>query len=292
MCRYRILFVMLAGLLVPLGVHAQSSRQQLQELTAQLQKSRDDQALRESIIRLALTLNPKPAIPDAATMAEGAAEYASKNAQNASDYSESAKQYEKVLLIAPWIAADYFNCAVAHEKAGENKEAIRNFGLYVLAAPNADDLQAVKKRIGGLQYAVQKAENEANKVAKEAAAPNAVAPLFHGIQRYECPTPQNERTVSQNFKFDFSTHRVIETIQGENRSGDYDFSFEEAGELLIIREGCAYSNKSGDCKSINRTTGRLSMRAWGPNGGEDRPHDRLPGDLPPYIVEYTCRVAQ
>jgi len=147
---------------------ASSPVNQLQQLTTQLQQSQGDQALRETIIALALTLNPKPATPDPATMAEGAAEYAFRNAKGNSDFSDAAKQYEKALLLAPWLAADYFNCGIAHEKAGENKEAIRNFNLYLLAAPTADDAQAVKKRIGGLQYVAQKAEEQSNAAAKEA----------------------------------------------------------------------------------------------------------------------------
>jgi hypothetical protein len=39
------------------------------KLTAQLQTSPDDEALRGKIISLALTLNPKPTTPDAVTMA-------------------------------------------------------------------------------------------------------------------------------------------------------------------------------------------------------------------------------
>ncbi len=144
-------------------------RDQFQQLTTQLQQSPDDQALREKIIALALTMNPKPATPDASIMAEGAAEYAFKNAKVTSDYSDAAKQYEKALVLAPWVAADYFNCGVAHEKAGENKEAIRSFNLYLLAAPNADDALAVKKRIGGLQYAAQKAQDAASDQASAAA---------------------------------------------------------------------------------------------------------------------------
>jgi tetratricopeptide (TPR) repeat protein len=142
---------------------------QLQQLTTQLQQSPDDQALREKIIALAMTLHPGPGTPDAATMAEGAAEYAFKNAKSEGDYSKAAKQFEKALLLAPWLATDYFNCGVAHEKAGENKEAIRCFNFYLLAAPNASDAQATKKRIGGLQYAAQESEDEANKPRKEAA---------------------------------------------------------------------------------------------------------------------------
>jgi tetratricopeptide (TPR) repeat protein len=106
--------------------------------------------------------------------ASGVAEYAFKYAEVNSDYSDAAKQYEKALLLAPWLAADYFNCGVAHEKAGENQEAIRSFKFYLLAAPHADDVQTVKKRIGGLQYAAQKAEDEQNAAAREAAQQAAV----------------------------------------------------------------------------------------------------------------------
>jgi tetratricopeptide (TPR) repeat protein len=157
-----VLALLMASLPLFAQANALGSTDQLQQLTAQLQQSPGDQALREKIIALALTINPKPATPDAATMAEGAAEYAFKNAKVNSDFSDAAKQYEKALLLAPWLAADYFNCGVAFEKAGENKEAVRSFNLYLLAAPNADDALAVKKRIGGLQYAAQKAVDEAN----------------------------------------------------------------------------------------------------------------------------------
>ena len=52
------------------------------------------------------------------------------------------------------------------------KEAIHSFNLYLLAAPNANDVQAIKKRIGGLQYATQKkvTDDAANTKAAAAAA--------------------------------------------------------------------------------------------------------------------------
>jgi tetratricopeptide (TPR) repeat protein len=183
---YRTLILLVGGLLAATQLQAQvptnsSQRDQLQQLTTQLQNSPNDEALREKIIALALTLSPKPATPIGATQAEGAAEYAFKNAKTNSDYSDAAKQYEKALLLAPWLAADYFNCGVAHEKAGENKEAIRSFNLYLLAAPNADDAQAVNKRIGGLQYAEQRRvsddEAKARETARELAAAQARAQL-------------------------------------------------------------------------------------------------------------------
>jgi hypothetical protein len=97
---YLTIFLIVGGLFGQ--TNAQSPRDELQQLTAQLQQSPGDQALREKIIALALTINPKPATPDAAIMAEAAAEYAFKNAKANSDFSDAAKQYEKALLLAPW----------------------------------------------------------------------------------------------------------------------------------------------------------------------------------------------
>jgi tetratricopeptide (TPR) repeat protein len=162
-----------------------SPREQIQQLTLQLRQSPGDQALRKKIIALALTMNPGPATPDDAIMAEGAAEYAFKNAKASSDFSDAAKQYEKALVLAPWLAADYFNCGVAHEKAGEIKEAIQSFSHYLLAAPDANDSLAVKKRIGGLQYAEQRqssaqAEKEAEAKAQVAEAARKEAEIRIG----------------------------------------------------------------------------------------------------------------
>jgi len=168
-----LMFILTGGLKAGTHLQAQASadstsRDQLRQLSAQLRQSPSDQALREKIIALALTMNPRPATPDDAIMAEGAAEYAFKNAKANSDFADAAKQYEKALVLAPWLAVDYFNCGVAHEKAGENKEAIQSFSLYLLAAPNSDDAVAVKKRMGGLQYAAQKADNAARDQARVA----------------------------------------------------------------------------------------------------------------------------
>jgi len=164
---FRLIVIIVFTMFYWQTAYAESPRTQLQQLVEQLQANPSDDALREKIIALSLKLNPKPATPVAASMAEGAAEYAFKNAKSDADYSDAAKQYEKALLIAPWLANDYFNCGVAHEKAGENQQAIHSFNLYLLAAPDASDTQAINKRIGGLQYAEQKAVSD--NVARAAA---------------------------------------------------------------------------------------------------------------------------
>jgi hypothetical protein len=164
---FGILFT-LPGLLPGMSAataQAQSPQQILNQYVADLQKSPNDYALREKIIRHVQAMKQKPAIPAEVVKHEGAAEYAFKNAKNESDYLDSAKEYEKALLIAPWRAIDYFNCGVAYEKAGQFNKAIAQFNLYLIAAPDAQDANAVLKRIGGLEYA-------AGKAGREPAAPN------------------------------------------------------------------------------------------------------------------------
>lgn len=58
--------VLIFGLLLANVAHAETPREQLQQMVEQLQKSPNDNALREKIIKLAPTLKPSPAVPDAA----------------------------------------------------------------------------------------------------------------------------------------------------------------------------------------------------------------------------------
>jgi len=106
-------------------------------------------------------MRPVPKTPEEVAIHEGAAEYAFKNAKMDGDFEEAAKEYERALLIAPWLATNYFNCGIAYEKARKYDAAIRNLNFYLIAAPDAQDAYDVRKRIGGLKYAAKKAENEA-----------------------------------------------------------------------------------------------------------------------------------
>jgi hypothetical protein len=62
------------------------------------------------------------------------------------------------------LASDYFNCGVAYEKAQQFDAAIRNFNLYLIAGPDAQDANAVRKRIGGLSFAREKAKKEQQQI--------------------------------------------------------------------------------------------------------------------------------
>jgi hypothetical protein len=56
---------------------------------------------------------------------------------------------------------------VAYEKAGNFEGAIRNFNYYLMAAPDAPDVIEVRKRIGGLKYAIEKVIKEEEAAAEE-----------------------------------------------------------------------------------------------------------------------------
>ena len=148
--------------IVSVAIPAATNEQDtLKQYLADLQKNPSDQALREKIIKLVLSMKTKPVVPDEVVKHEGAAEYAFKNAKKESDYADAASEYEKALLLAPWLADDNFNCGRCYENAGKLQDAIRCFNLYLLAAPDAKDATDVKKRIGGLEYAAGKAAQEA-----------------------------------------------------------------------------------------------------------------------------------
>jgi tetratricopeptide (TPR) repeat protein len=114
------------------------------------------QRLREKIISLVQKLQPPPAIPEEALKYEGRAEAAVRGAKTPSDFLDAAKEYQKALRLAPWVERYYFNSGVLLEKTGDYAGAIRNLKLYLVVAPNAQDANVVKKKIGGLEYEMDK----------------------------------------------------------------------------------------------------------------------------------------
>ena len=198
--------------LVSFSSFAQSSSQQdtLNQYIADLQKNPNDNALREKIIKLTLGMTQKPAIPPEVVRHEGGAEYAFKNAKTEADYAGAGKEYEKALLVAPWLAQDYFNCGVAYEKAGKAKEAITAFNFYLMAAPDAKDASDVQRRIGGLEYA-------AEKTAKES-SPEAVAAQEQ--KKYE---DWLKKLDGVKFLRDFGTAKYFFVIRGNNITEYYSY---------------------------------------------------------------------
>ena len=142
------------------GVLRQQLMQYVSSLPSVTENSNQNQKIREKIIALAQEIKPAPAIPNEVAKYEGRAEAAVSLAKTPADFLDAAKEYKKALFVAPWVAKLYFNLATVLEKAEKPKEAIRNFNLYLLAAPDAPDKTEVQKKISGLEYGMEKAANE------------------------------------------------------------------------------------------------------------------------------------
>jgi len=137
------------------SAHAQSPREQLQQMVEQLQKTPNDNALREKIIKLALTVKPSPALPTEAERRMTRGDVAFKGATSVADYQAAAKEFEQATLAAPWYGDAYFNLGVAQDKAEDYDAALRSLKLAALASPGSKDAEK-------LSYAVEFRKEKSN----------------------------------------------------------------------------------------------------------------------------------
>lgn len=141
------------------------------QMVAQLQQTPGDMALREQIVRSALALSPKPAIPEDARrfLARGAAAF--ETAKAPADFDLAVDEFNKASNSAPWWGDPYFNLGKSYEGAGKQQQALASYKLYLLAAPQATDLAAVQTQIYKLEFlAEQQAKAAAAQAQAEAAA--------------------------------------------------------------------------------------------------------------------------
>ncbi len=159
------LFFFVLALLTIIPVQAQTQNQQetLKQYIAELRNNPANDELREKIIKIVLDMKVKPVMPKDAIKYRGAWQFAFKEAKTELDFANAAKEYEKVLLLAPWSAEDYFNSGTTYEKAGNISAAIKQFNFYLLASPDAKDANDVLQLIGALEY---KAKKEVETIAQ------------------------------------------------------------------------------------------------------------------------------
>ncbi|MBI1912632.1 MAG: hypothetical protein HYS21_11605 [Deltaproteobacteria bacterium] len=121
-----IIFIMAAG-----AVFAQTPREELQQMVEQLQKTPNDNVLREKIIKFATTLKPAPAIPEEAREPFVMGATVLKKASDVAGASKAVDLFTQALNIAPWFADAYYNRAIAREAAGQFEPAIDDLKLYL-----------------------------------------------------------------------------------------------------------------------------------------------------------------
>jgi len=132
----------------------------LNQYISDLQKNPNDSALREKIIKFVQEMKPAPVIPGEAEKSADRAEYVVKSAKTEADFADAAKEYEKALLIAPWVSAYYFNLSLVYEAAGQPLKAAHSLQWYLLATPDAQDAREIRKKIAELEYVAEKATKE------------------------------------------------------------------------------------------------------------------------------------
>lgn len=155
--------VLISGLLLANFANAESPRVQLQQMVEQLQKSPNDNALREKIIRLATTIKPAPGVPPEAKRPFVMAGTYQKEAKKPSDFALAIDSYQEALKFAPWWGDAYYNLSVSLESAGRLDEAQAALNLYLLTKPN--DAEEAQNRL----YALDAKKNLAARQATETA---------------------------------------------------------------------------------------------------------------------------
>ena len=128
------------------SAYAQSPREQLNQMVHQLQKTPNDNALREKIIKLAMEIKPAPSIPEEAREPFVMGATVLKRASGPAGASKAVDLFTQAISIAPWFADAYYNRAIAREAAGQFEPAIDDLKLYLgFKLTNAERREAQDK---------------------------------------------------------------------------------------------------------------------------------------------------
>ncbi|HEY3326361.1 MAG TPA: hypothetical protein VGK14_04255 [Novimethylophilus sp.] len=156
----KLLAPIIGVLMLANAANAESPRVQLRQMVERLQKSPDDNTLREKIIKLAMKMNPMPALPEEARqrLVQGSKMFGA--AQNLEDYRRAENEFKRAILIAPWWADAYCQLGEAQSKAGERPAAISSFESCALGTPPGDMRERNQARFK-LEKMLQKEDEKA-----------------------------------------------------------------------------------------------------------------------------------
>lgn len=129
------------------SVQAQTQQEALTQYIADLQKTPDDNTLREKIIQHVQTMKKSPVVPEEARryFVEGNALF--KAAKDQKGYELAIESYRQCLLKAPWWAEANYNHAVALDLANRFDEAMNALKLFIATNPGEDESRKAQDRI-------------------------------------------------------------------------------------------------------------------------------------------------
>ncbi len=217
----------------------------LKQYAAELRKNPSDNALREKIINLALSIKPAPPIPEDAerNFVRGTAFFA--KATDGNGYQKAIAEFGAAANSAPWMAIAYYNLGIAQERAGLYAEALQSLKFYLLAAPDAKNAREVKNKIYSLEV-----DAEDLKAGKNAPAPEpapAAAPAAPGSKALALAGKPSLAIESADTEL-----KIIKMPPPEKKSripsfiGTWYFKDVLRGEELTIEAFAIEKNAAGD----------------------------------------------
>src|SRR5882672_2214228 len=155
--------LMLAQLFaVCICVAAATAREQFAQMLDLLQKTPQDDALREGIVRLAPQLKPAPSIPEEARRALVRGNTAQAEATTKDDYARAAKHYEDAAALAPWWGPAYLSLAKVRELQLDYLSAQRSLKIYMLAALSPEEARKAQDYLYALEDKQERADKSKN----------------------------------------------------------------------------------------------------------------------------------
>lgn len=256
-----------------------SPREQLQQYVADLQKNPSDDALREKIIKLALTLDPKPKVPDDAAIAAAKGKGIFGSATSREDAKAAAAAFTQASTLAPWVPEYYYNEGSALEKAGQFDDAVRALKFYLMSDPKASDANDVRGKIEAIQYEKDKAaRQQKQQAAEEAAKQRQFVESLAGNWKASSPGggydawslssdfPNVEiqwtgyHAADGSFSGDRS-HKLLGTISGQRIYGNWDYSFDVPRGWPCA--GGTYKTKGTFAGTVSQDGQRISITESG-----------------------------
>lgn len=112
--------------------------------------------MRAKYLRLVATMASLPEVPEEARRHLVRGKAFIRQSASSDGYESGAREIEQAVGIAPWWVTAYYDLGLAQEGAKRYEDAIRNFNFYVLGAPKAPDVRAVKDKIYELEAMKEK----------------------------------------------------------------------------------------------------------------------------------------
>ena len=155
-----VVFAVMLFALFP--AQAQTSQEIFQQYIVDLQKSPDDNALREKIIKLAQEMKPAPVLSDEAQKHLDRGVAAIEGAKSEEDFKDACAEFAKVLTIAPWFGSGYRPLAIAQDKSDQYDAALKNLEFYLLSQPSSEDTAWAKSLMNKIEYRKEKDAKESS----------------------------------------------------------------------------------------------------------------------------------